>query len=55
MVVRNHFTIAERLAALDQPWNPSGRLTLRFIATPPMCGHRVTAERIGLAANSAPD
>ena len=36
IVVRNHFTIAERLAALDQPWDPSERLSLRFIATPPM-------------------
>jgi hypothetical protein len=50
------FMIAERLVGLDQPLWSFGAIVLAFYRdTTYVCGHRVTAERIGLAANSALD
>ena len=53
--MRDYVMITERLQHLINHCSSFGRLSLRFIAAPPMCAHRVTAERIGLAANSALD
>lgn len=50
------FVIAERLVRLDQPLGSLRAIVLAFYRdTPYLCGYRVTAERIGLAANSALD
>jgi hypothetical protein len=50
------FMIAERLVGLDQPLWSFGAIVLAFYPdTTYVCVYRVTAERIGLAANSALD